>query len=376
MPSRGPSDLDLERLTSLATARDDVAPVVLRVQADLFAAARRRDDSEAASFAELAVALLPRVDADTAAHVARRVAALPETPLSVAASLAACGGEAGRLVAALSPHAGALVRDSALENALDSPLATLARARRADLDPPEIERLAALADPAIDRALADNPRAILQGRVRETLVARARTEERLADALLARSDLEPEDAAALYPHAEPPRRAAILARLAATPRPSGAATVLPRPPLDVATALVGAAERSDRAAFGSQLALALGLDSVPDWRFDEPARHDLLAFALLAAGLSEEAAIRIFLTLDPRIARSVETVFGLVARLRATPRSVAARVVSCVYDVALASHRRGTRHVPVLAPDERRRATPATSGALAFVDRAARRERG
>lgn len=372
MPSRGPSDLDLERLTSLATARDDVAPVVLRVQADLFAAARRRDDAEAAAFAELAVALLPRVDADTAAHVARRVAALPETPLSVATSLAACGGEAGRLVAALSPHAGALVRDPAL----DSPLATLARARRADLSPPEIERLAALADPAIDRALADNPRAILQGRVRETLVARARTEERLADALLARSDLEPEDAAALYPHAEPARRAAILARLAATPRPSGAATVLPRPPLDVAAALVGAAERSDRAAFGSQLALALGLDSVPDWRFDEPARHDLLAFALLAAGLSEEAAIRIFLTLDPRIARSVETVFGLVARLRATPRSVAARLVSCVYDVTLASHRRGARHVPVLASDERRRAAPAKSGALSFVDRAARRERG
>lgn len=342
-----PLDEDLARLSSLARAGGAVAPMVLRVQADLFAASRRRA-AEADAFGALAARLVPTVDADTAAHVARRVAALPETPLGVLQALGAHGGESARLVAALAPHA-------LPESEWPEPLVALARARRADLGLDEIDRLVARDDPAIDRALAENRGATLQGRARADLVSRARARPDLAGPLLARDGLAPEEAACLYVHADEAERAGILLALATTPAPVTRPAMRPRPTPGTVAGLIEAADRGDRAAFGSRLAAALALAATPDWRFEEPGRHDALAFALLAAGLREEDAIRIFLTLHPAISRSVPIVFRLVSLLRSAPRSVAARIVEALHEVRIGAQREGARHVPVLAQDARER---------------------
>ncbi|MGJ3262196.1 MAG: DUF2336 domain-containing protein [Salinarimonas sp.] len=352
-PPPPPLDEDLARLSILAREGGAVAPVLMRVQADLFAASRRRSDA-AGAFAELATRLLPQVDADVAAHVARRVAALPETPSIVLRMLAAGGGEAARLVAALAQISPSHVSPDDREPA-EAPVA-LARARREDLDLTEVARLVARDEPAVDRALAENPDAPLQGRVLETLVSRARAHDRspLARALLARPDLPVADAASLFAHADEPNRTRLLVRLAETPPANARPTSRPRPTPATVDALLAAADRGDRPAFGSAIAAALQLDTVPDWAFHEPTRHDLLALAARAAGLGEEETIRIFLTLDPAIARSVPIVFRLVGLTRGVPRSVSARIVEAVYGVSIGARHGGTaRHVPVLGPEAR-----------------------
>ncbi|WP_052340811.1 DUF2336 domain-containing protein [Salinarimonas rosea] len=353
-PPPPPLDEDLARLSALARDGGAIAPVLLRVQADLFAASRRRAD-EAAAFAELAVRLLPRADADTATHVARRVAALPQTPAAVLQALAAHGGEAARLVAALAPDA------PGAADTVEPPVAALARARRGDLSLDEIARLVARDDPAVDLALAENADAALGGRSLATLVERARGDRiplrtRLAGALLARDDLPADDAASLYAQADEPMRTRLLVGITAAPRADAHPSVRPRPSAETVATLLAAAERGDRATFGSALAAALALETSPDWRFHEPARHDLLALALRAAGLGEEETIRIFLTLDPGIARSVTIVYRLVGLIRGVPRSVAARIVEAVHGVRIGAQRGvGTTHIPMLGADSRHR---------------------
>ncbi|GGK36287.1 DUF2336 domain-containing protein [Salinarimonas ramus] len=347
-PPPPPLDEDIARLSALARDGGAVAPVLLRVQADLFAASRRREE-EADAFAELAIRLLPKADSDVAAHVARRVVALPETPPAVLQALAAHGGEAGRLVAALAP-------DLPVATDRTEPLVALARARRGDLAPSEIAALVARDDPAIDRALAENADLALGGRALADLVARARAVTPLARALLARDDLPADDAAGLYPHADEPMRTRLLVRLSAAPRADTRPAMRPRPSPETIEALLAAADRGDRALFGSALAAALGLETRPDWRFDRPERHDLLAHALRASGLGEEETIRIFLTLDPGIARSVEIVFRLVGLVRGVPRSVATRIVEAVYGVRVGARRpAAATYIPTLAPDSTHR---------------------
>src|SRR3712207_7197124 len=56
-------------------------------------------------------------------------------------------------------------------------------------------------------------------------------------------------------------------------------------------------------------------------RFDHEAHREVVALALVAAGLPSEDAIRVFLTLDREIARSVRAVFHLAEIARTTPRS-------------------------------------------------------
>ncbi|MGP9821571.1 DUF2336 domain-containing protein [Salinarimonas sp. NSM] len=356
-PPPPPLDEDIARLSALARDGGAVAPVLLRVQADLFAASRRRAD-EASAFAELAIRLLPKTDPDTAAQVARRVVALPETPAAVLQALAACGGEAAWLVAAIAPDA----PDAPGPAGPVEPLVALARARRPSLSLDEVARLVARDEPAVDLALVENPHATLGGRPVAALVDRARgdgggpSRTRLARALLARDDLPVDEAASLYTQADEPMRTRLLVRLAAAPRPDPRPAMRPRPAPEAVATLLAAADRGDRATFGSALAAALALETSPDWRFHEPARHDLLALALRAAGVGEEETIRIFLTLDPDIARSVAIVHRLVGLTRGVPRSVAARIVEAVHGVRIGAQRvGGGTHIRILGADARHR---------------------
>ncbi|HSP24449.1 MAG TPA: hypothetical protein VLQ65_04680, partial [Saliniramus sp.] len=237
--------------------------------------ARAHQPAAIRDFETLALALIPKVDAETAAYVAECLAPVNATPPRVLASLEARIG-----------------RSSAPAPALDGlPL-----------------------QDAVDRAGSDAD---------------------LARELLAGGDLPALEAARLYLHADRAQRDDIRSALAGAGMAGRRPRRLRRPPRDDVAELLDAAGKADAAAFGAHLARCLDLASVPTWRFEARERHDLLALAVSAIGLCEEDAIRIFLTLVPEIARSVEAVFGLVEIFRRTPRSVSAMILEAALDLQI-----------------------------------------
>lgn len=319
-PRRSPRHQDLLRLSVLAARPDsgpspnpnaaqehaDLAAVLLRVQADLFAAAPIRDKATIAAFETLALALLPKADRDTVAYVAAQVRDLPETPAAVLSLLVADS-------AVELPHSGS---------------ADTTRALAGD-------------DPAVDLAIARDHARALGPQAWSTLIRRAARRRDLAQALLERPDIPALHAAALYRDASPEQRAVIRAELGCLAGLQAQKARMVRPTQEATARLVSAAHESDEAAFGALLASGLGLPTPPLWRFSDPQRHDFLALALLALGTGEEACIRIFLRLDHDLACNTRAVFHLVELVRRTPRSVACLIIEAVYDVVIRIPGRG-----------------------------------
>jgi len=319
-PRRSPRHQDLLRLSVLAARPDsgpgpnpnaaqehaDLAAVLLRVQADLFAAAPMRDTATIAAFETLALTLLPKADHETVAYVAAQVRDLPETPGAVLSLLVADRGDE-------TPHTGS---------------ADTTRALAGD-------------DPAVDLAIARDPARALGPEAWSTLVRRAARRRDLAQALLERPDIPAMHAAALYRDASPAQRAVIRAELGCLAGIQAQKARMVKPTQEATMRLVGAAHQGDEGAFGALLASGLGLPTPPLWRFSDPQRHDFLALALLALGISEEACIRIFLQLDHSLACNTRAVFHLVELVRQTPRSVACLIIEAGYDVRIRIPGRG-----------------------------------
>jgi hypothetical protein len=331
---------DLSGLLALSRANElDLRPVILRVQTDLFVTAASRDRPTIAAFEALAGGLLPIVDDDTAARVARKLAPVADTPEGILRLLVERGGEARRAVIE-----GARALDEALIEAASRDGADLAemRAARADLTPSEIAELVAREDASADAALARNEGVTLAGASLDALVERARGNADLAKALLARADLPAAHRAALYIEADEARRAAI--RVAVEPLAKIRAAFLPIADREESEALVDLSMAGDRDGFVQKLTGMLRLDRDIAWEFACEERHDLLPLALLAAGLGEEDAIRILLTLEPEIALPAKEVFRLVRLLRETPRGTAAYLVEAI--TRASAHGKPSRHVP------------------------------
>ncbi len=344
---------DLSDLSSLAAlAWDpslDVRPALLRVHADLFANAPVRDRAAIDAFEALALGLLPSLDDRAALTVARILAPVADTPASVVRLLVARGGDIARTLIGEMPRLPQSFRS--VDLARNPDWAGIVAARP-DLGPADLEALVLRDDPAIDLSIARNQAVTLSGRVLGLLVDRARRRDALARALLERADLSAADRAALYLAATPAQQDAIRASIEASPRP----TVLPRASREAGAALVERAMAGDGVGFEAGLVDLLGLDAGARLDATQPGRHDLLGLALLAAGIGEEDCIRIFLTLDDRIARSVDTVFRLAALVRGTPRSAAIRLVEAILDRPLELRRAG-RHQPMQGAAPRARTT-------------------
>jgi len=314
---------------------------MLRLQAEMFSAARVRDRETIRSFEAMTLGFLSRVDGPTLSAVARLVAPCPDTPDTVLVALAQCSSEARDIVAAEAPRLPAAVIDLLLGTALGR--ASLAA--RPDLDPRSLDRLLVLNEEALDSLLAANPGVSPARSSFTVLLERARNCGSLARALLARTDLTLPDEAALYLQADSERRAEIRHRIAASalfrrppkPRPRGAEV----------DRLAALAREGDVAAFEDGLNAALGFAPGSRWRLIEPNRAELLALALAALGMDEDDAIRVFLTLHPAIGHSVATVFALARVVRQVARTTALAVVEAVLG-AMASGDRQGRHVPVL----------------------------
>lgn len=335
---------DLSGLVSLAQERAlDLRPVILRVQTDLFVTAPVRDGPTIEAFGALACGLLPLVDGATAASIARKLAPLSDTPENVLRLLVRHSPEACCAVVALAPSLSAVIIEGAIASA--SQVAG-AFASRADLDERQIALLVDQNEKAVDLALAGNHALSFEGAVLDDLVARGRDDAAIAAVLLRHPALSPADQAPLYLHADDPRRRAIrdgIATLAALRNAAFAKDA------GLSRRLVEAAERQDDGEFGSGLAAALRLARVPEWAFDAPHRHELLALALRAAAVGEEESISILLTLHPVIARSARTVFGLVKLYRTVPRSSALHLVQAVTGCAIQG-RTDAQHIPALDP--------------------------
>lgn len=320
----------------------DLRQVTLRVHTDLFVTAPRRDADAVRSFALLATGLLACADDVTAGTVAEKLAPLDDAPEEVLIALVRRGGRARRAVLERAPVLSrAIVAAAAAGGDLGPMLAA-----RPDLSPRAVAELVSRDRPAIDEAVALNPNISLGGAPLAELVRRGRERPDLARALLGRGDLGPLDRAPLFLHGDPEQRRAVLdgiAPLAALRRPSLALTAPDRWGCE---RLIELAAARQEGLFAARLALMLALPEPFAWEFREGAHQDLLALTLLALGVPEEDAIRIFLTLTDEIALSVATVFRLVGLLRKTTRPTAAHLLEAVWGAAPA--RAGGQHVPAL----------------------------
>ncbi len=84
---------------------------------------------------------------------------------------------------------------------------------------------------------------------------------------------------------------------------------------------------------------------------DEPdARYDLLTLAMRAAGLHEDEAVYVFLTLNQGVARSAERVTALVAVFRSLGRAAARDLLATLLDRPLAE-RTPDLHRPYHGPE-------------------------
>ncbi|KAB1081384.1 DUF2336 domain-containing protein [Methylobacterium soli] len=333
--------IELSRIEHL-----DLKPVILRVQTDLFIQAALRDRAAAGAFEALACGLIPTVDDETAAIVARKLSPFAGTPESVLVRLAARGGAVRDIVVAQAPRLTPPVIAAARSDGTEIGAALAARS---DLSRSTLADLTARNDAEIDRALAGNEQAPLRGESLAQLVARARKAPDLAQALLARPDLEPDEVVPLYLHATPERREALAAAVAAT----AALRPCPPAPREAGAILTGLSAAQDVPGFIAALADLLDLDqgflgAAPD----PSARYDLLTLALRAAGLHEEEAVYVFLTLNESVARSAERVFELVRLFRTVPRPAARDLLSAILDQPLRA-RTGTAeaHQPYHAPE-------------------------
>jgi hypothetical protein len=322
---------DLSRLAALTRdQRHDVRPVLLRAHADLFVAAPSRDRATIEAFEALAMGFLPIVDDATAAAVARKLAPIDDTPTAVIDALVRRGGEARAAVLTHRKH---------LE---PPPAAAHEDHSSANREEP---------DDGIGIAVARNVRASLDSARLGELVERGRERPQLAMALLGRRDLGAGDEAVLYLHADDARRAQIRARLESLVALSARGASLGRAAPDQVGALLGFARALDTAAFDAQLARMLRLDPAPAWRFQVEPRRELLALALVAAGVAPEDCIQVFLTVHPAISRSVTTVFHLAQIARTVSRPVAVHLIEAILDVDIEAKHQG-RHVPAADPSQ------------------------
>ena len=335
---------DLSCLASLARDQKlDVRPVLLRVHTDLFAAAPSRDRDTIEAFEALALGFLPVVDDPTAALVAHKLACIADTPPAIIDALVRRGGEVRE----------AILRGSAeSERSTDVPIAK---------NQPE----AAIESPTPARALPDYLRVIdeeesalawardsqahLSASQLHELVDRARERPQLAMALLGRGDLGPGDEAVLYLHANDVQRTRIRSRLEPLVALAGHRSVLARTDDRAITSLLEFAKALDISGFETQLAEMLHLVPVPAWSFQREPRRELLALALVAAGVRAEDCARVFLTLHPAISRSVRTVFHLTHIARSVSRPIALYLVEAILGAAVEAKHEG-RHIPVADP--------------------------
>ncbi|HZH12489.1 MAG TPA: hypothetical protein VEZ24_19225 [Microvirga sp.] len=303
----------------------DACAALLRINAEMFAAAPARDRESIATFEALALGFLPKASGRTLNEIARILATCPDTPLPVAEYLRRHAPGAHELQA--QPRARA-VQSRELLLATAEGRTHLASAP--DLDAHTIDRLLVLREEASEDVLAANPAFSPAASGFHRLVRRALDRPALARILLQRDDLSLAHEACLYLAADRDRRGRIRERIARIAVETLPAISLSKHDVD---GLLASAAESDVACFESRLTRAFGFSCSTQWRILQFGRHLLLPLALKALDLPDKAAIRIFLTLHPALCHPLSALRGLVREMRDVPSAVALFLVETILGV-------------------------------------------
>ncbi len=332
-----PAEPDIAELATIAARRGrGLRPALLRLHAQAFASATRRDRRTIQTFEALASGLIPLVPPEMLAEIADILLPVDQTPPGIMDLLVARMSGRGR----------------------DDPSQA---ASRPGLDQATAMSLCALLRPDVDLALARNPHLRIDGHLLEELVGRAAPDcGPLALALLARAEPGLLHRATLYRAADAPTRAKI--REGLTLRLAVSAAL---PPRQVSAArrtrILKHAVRRDLPSLLAEVGRGLKMPAPPAWRTSDILEAELLALALTALGLPHADCERVFLTVDPDQAHSVAYVFRLAGICRTTDPAVAAHVLGLGTAPRRSARLAGTEARPRLAGTKARAAsaTPA-----------------
>lgn len=327
MPTQAHSDLSgLARLAQIPGS--EIRPLLLRVQAASFAAAPHRDREAIDRFEALALGLIPLVTSDVLADVQNLLRSVLDAPRSVRALLSE------RLTLS---GGSATWRDASPDGDVDACL----EAERTGLSGAEIASLLVLDREEIDLALAGNDRIVIDGPAWHLLVERARGRPRLARRALARPEATASDRAALYGFAGEGERDRVRQDLAAGL--DSAQRLGPILPVALRETILAHADAGNVA--GLLRLVGDGLGSLEPLSLDlgQEGGRELLVLALLSLGLEPDGCIRVSLTLDDRIARSIPAVFRLAEVARTTSRAVACRILACAVPSGTPAERKRRR---------------------------------
>lgn len=302
----------------------DACAALLKVNAEMFAAAPARDRESIETFEALALGFLPKADRATLLEIARILARCQDTPRSVLDYLHRHLPESRETAPSCVPSP-----DPGFDKRSFATAEGRARLAAQDaLDAATIERLLVLREEACEEILAANPAFASSMTAFHRVVRRAVERPALARILLQRVDLSVAQESCLYLTADRERQRLIRQRIAASYAQASAASRR-LAEHDVA-ALRKAASEGDDAGVERLLTQAFGFANPVEWRLLQIGRHPLLALALKALGVPEQDAISIILPLHPALSYPLSAIRELVRTMRDVSGPVALVLVETI----------------------------------------------
>jgi uncharacterized protein (DUF2336 family) len=329
---------------------------MLRAIVGAFVARPLHSQSDLDQLEKLACGLIQLLDAESVADCAAALCGHPETPPGVFAALLEKGGIAARIVLERAPSLHpAFVRVTAEHGPAELAAAI---ARRGTLDRKLVAVLASRGESEVLCALAANRRIHLDQAARRALAQMGRDDLRLARILLDRDDLAL-DVDLLFLAANARERCAILLEASARALAWGGPEAIGRPAPHIVARIRQCARERDRDGLAAALAEGLDCRKARTRAILADPGGEALAVALLALGVDEDVAIRIFLGAE-RAAPDVERVRALVALMRSVPPRAAQRLVAAITGAArpervAASVRLQPSEIPLRRKKARRR---------------------
>lgn len=300
---------------------------LFRAIVDQFVARPLHPSADIDQFEKLASGFIDVLDVDGAGACALDLCLHPETPPGVIARLLDKGGKAARIAFEFAPAIHAEVLRATAEQGPTELAAAIAR--RSALDRRIVSILASRGESEVLCALAANRRAHFDQAARRALVQAGRDDLTLARKLLDRDDLAL-DVEPLFLAAGAPERALIVVEASARVLTSSAPETVSRPSPSLVAEIEACAVARDRERLADVLADALDCRKSRVRAILADAGGEALALALLVLGVSEDAAIRIFLGAEQNGAPDVERLRSLVALMRSTPPRAAQRLVAAM----------------------------------------------
>jgi uncharacterized protein (DUF2336 family) len=323
---------DFPFLTSLASSeRRNDRRIWLRIAIDHFVATEPSDSGTIAEFVEAMTAKLAVADPATRLEIARKLAPCARAPARLLAALRTLDPDASDY---LLEHAVACSNDE-LERAIaGGGRGAIAVAKRKNLAPHIVRTLTSNNDVDVLIALASNASARLEGPSLLDLLRRARRlaeqegDRRLADALLERRPIGPEQAV-LFLCAQPNQRIEILLAVQRSQlgRPPGSSAPTRSTSLDDLE-LAALARQPER--FVALLAEALDCGQELAHAIVHDATGEPLAVALTALGAANEVVVRVLISNDLMAGSNYGRIRALARLNNALNRNAAMMVVAAL----------------------------------------------